>query len=132
MKSSPRRTHATRKLPIPTSPNPDISFGEFIEGVALPFLRSKWKRSTAATTENRIQHHLGREFGEEKLCALGLKELQLFLNTKAQALSRSVVAHLRWDLRALFKLALAEGYTDRDPTAALFTPKEAAPSRPHP
>ena len=110
------------------APNPDISLGEFIEGVALPFLRSKWKRSTAATTENRIQHHLGREFGEKKLCALGLKELQLFLNTKAQALSRSVVAHLRWDLRAIFKLALAEGYTDRDPTAALFTPKEAAPS----
>jgi hypothetical protein len=35
------------------------------------------------------------------------------------------VAHLRWDLRAIFKLAVAEGYTDRDPTAALYTPKEA-------
>ena len=29
---------------------------------------------------------------------------------------------------SVFRLALAEGYTDRDPTAALFTPKEAAPS----
>ena len=110
------------------APDPDITFGEFLEGIALPFLRSKWKRSTAATTENRIQHHLGTEFGEKKLTALGLKELQAFLNAKAETLSRSVVAHLRWDLRSVFKLALAEGYAERDPTAALFTPKEAAPS----
>jgi len=111
-----------------TAPDPHITFGEFLEGVALPFLRSKWKRSTAATTENRIKHHLGREFGERQLTDLGLKELQAFLRVKAETLSRSVVAHLRWDLRSVFRLALAEGYADRDPTAALFTPKEAAPS----
>lgn len=108
--------------------DPRISFGDFLEGVALPFLRSRWKRSTAATTENRIQHHLKGEFGERRLTDLGLKELQSFLNVKAVKLSRSVVAHLRWDLRSVFRLALAEGYTDRDPTAALFTPREAAPS----
>src|ERR1017187_5387475 len=31
------------------APDPQITFGEFLNGVALPFLRSKWKRSTAAT-----------------------------------------------------------------------------------
>jgi integrase len=107
------------------APDPNITFGEFLEGVALPFLRSKWKRSTAATTENRITHHLKTEFGEGKLSALTLKGLQAFLNGKAETLSRSVVAHLRWDLRAIFKLAIAEGYADRDPTGALFTPKAA-------
>ena len=40
------------------APDPLIAFGDFLEGVALPFLRSKWKRSTAATSENRIRHHL--------------------------------------------------------------------------
>jgi integrase len=110
------------------APNPHITFGEFLEAVALPFLRSKWKLSTAATTENRIQHHLGGEFRERRITDLGLKELQSFLNAKAANLSRSVVTHLRWDLRSIFRLALAEGYTDRDPTAALFTPREAAPS----
>ena len=110
------------------APNPDITFGEFLDGVALPFLRSKWKKSTRSTTENRIQHHLRREFGDKRLTHLGLKDLQLFLNAKAETLSRSVVAHLRWDLRSVFKLALAgRRYTDRDPTAALFTPKEKAP-----
>jgi integrase len=111
-----------------TAPDPDITFGEFLEGVALPFLRSKWKPSTAGTTQNRIQHHLNVEFGERRLSALGLKELQSFLNRKAETLSRSVVAHLRWDLRSVFRLAIAEGFTDRDPTAALFTPREVAPS----
>jgi len=110
------------------APNPDITFGEFLVGVALPFLRSKWKKSTAGTTENRIQHHLVTEFGEEKLSSLSLRGLQAFLNGKAAALSRSVVAHLRWDLRAIFKLALAEGYAQRDPTGALFTPKQAKTS----
>jgi integrase len=111
-----------------TAPNPHVTFGEFLEGSALPFLRSKWKKSTASTTENRIQHHLNGEFGERRLSDLGLKELQSFLRAKAEKLSRSVVAHLRWDLRSLFRLALAEGFIDRDPTAALFTPKDAAPS----
>jgi integrase len=77
------------------------------------------------STENRITHLLRTEFGEEKLSALSLKGLQSFLNRKAASLSRSVVAHLRWDLRAIFKLAIAEGYAERDPTGALFTPKAA-------
>jgi integrase len=107
------------------APDPDITFGQFLEGVALPFLRSKWKRSTRATTENRITHHLKEAFGEKKLSDLSLKGLQAFLIGKAETLSRSVTAHLRWDLRAIFKLALAEGFVDRDPTGALYTPKQA-------
>jgi len=108
-----------------SAPDPHITFGDFLEGVALPFLRSKWKRSKRDTTENRIRHHLLREFAGEKLSALGIERLQAFLAAKAKALSKSVVAHLRWDLRALFKLAVAGGYIMRDPTSALFTPKEA-------
>ncbi|MBM3740938.1 MAG: site-specific integrase [Acidobacteria bacterium] len=109
---------------LATAPDPNITFGDFLERVVLPFYRKKWKRSTALTTENRMTYHLA-EFSETKLQAINLKSLQAFLSRKAEDLSRSVVAHLRWDLRAVFKLALAEGYTQRDPTAALYTPKEA-------
>jgi integrase len=108
-----------------TAPDPHMTFGDFLEGVALPFLRSKWKSSTRDTTENRIRHHLLGEFGQEKLGSLGLQRLQAFLSKKAATLSKSVVAHLRWDLRAVFRLAVAEGYITRDPAPALFTPKEA-------
>jgi integrase len=112
------------------APDPNVTFGDFLEGVALPFYRSKWKRSTASTTESRIRHHLLGEFGSQKLTGLTLKSLQAFLSSKAAASSRSTVAHLRWDLRAIFRLAVAEGYTERDPTPALFTPKEARTATP--
>jgi len=92
-----------------TVPDANITFGQFTEGVALSFLREKWKRCTAGTTENRIRHHLLGEFGEDRLRDLSLKPLQDFLNRKAPTLSRSVVGHLRWDLRSVFKIAVARG-----------------------
>jgi integrase len=104
--------------------DPHITFGAFLDGVALPFLRKKWKRSTAGTTENRITHHLA-EFRETKLQAITVKALQTFLDRKAVGLSRSTVSHVRWDLRCVFKLAVAEGCIQRDPTIALYTPRAA-------
>jgi integrase len=105
------------------TPDQNITFGDFTEGVALPFLRTKWKKSTASTTENRIRYHLLSEFGDRKLSGLGLKMLQDFLNAKAPKFSKSVVAHLRWDLSSIVKIAVAEGHIERDPTAALYIPK---------
>lgn len=107
------------------APDPLMTLGTFLMSIALPFYRRKWKRSTTETTESRMTHHLA-EFHDTKLQSITLNALQDFLNKKAKSgLSRSVVAHLRWDLRAIFRLALAEGYALRDPTAALFTPREA-------
>jgi integrase len=109
---------------LANAPDPDISFGDFLEGVALPFYRLKWKRSTRSTTENH--HASSGGFSRNQAAGDHAKSLQRFLNDKAGGLSRSMVAHLRWDLRAVFKLALAEGHTERDPTAALYVPKAAA------
>ena len=67
---------------LAVTPDPEISFGDFLNGVALPFCRSKWKRSTAATTENRITHHLA-EFRETRLTTITLKAFQAFLGRKA-------------------------------------------------
>ena len=107
--------------------DPGMTFGPFLEGVALPFYRLRWKTSTAHTTENRMRHHLWEAFKDTQLHRLGLRELQGFLNSKAKSgLSRSIVAHLRWDLSAIFKVALAEGYVQRDVSVALYIPKEAA------
>jgi integrase len=51
------------------------------------------------------------------------EELQAMLNAKAGSLSRSVVDHLRFRLRAIFELALSEGIVDRNPARALYTPR---------
>ena len=109
---------------LQAAPDHNITFGDLVE-IAIQFYRAKWKRSTASTTENRIRHHLAR-FSEVRIADITLKMLQEFLIEVANGLSRSMVAHIRWDLRAIFKLALAEGYVERDPAAALFVPKGAA------
>lgn len=107
------------------TPSARCSFKEFVEQVYLPFYRRKWKRTTTATNEDRIGHHLVPEFGERTIGSFERDELQDFLDRKAQAgLSFSVVAHLRWDLRQIFRMASTEGYISRSPGELLFTPRE--------
>jgi integrase len=37
----------------------------------------------------------------------------------------SLVGHLRWDLRHIFRVAVAEGIIERNPGELLFTPQNA-------
>jgi integrase len=53
-------------------------------------------------------------------------ELQTFLDEKAaKQLSFSIVDHLRWDLKQIFDMAVAEDLIRRNPAALLFTPSDA-------
>ena len=63
-------------------------------------------------------------FWARSLGSIGRDELQAFLDRKGQLLSFSVVAHLRWDLKQIFDMAVEEGYLRRSPAALLFTPRE--------
>jgi len=105
-------------------PSEQMSFGDFVQQVYLPFYRRKWKRSTAMTNEDRIAHHLTPEFAPRSLGSFGRDELQSFLDRKARTLSFSVVDHLRWDLKQIFDMSVAEGYLRRNPAALLFTSRE--------
>jgi integrase len=104
--------------------NPNRVFGDFVEGVFFPFYRRKWKRSTRMTTEDRIEFYLVGEFKERRLCDVTRDELQTYLDTKAAGLSFSTVDHLKWDLMSIFRMAVAEGCTRRNPAELLFTPRE--------
>jgi site-specific recombinase XerD len=54
-------------------------------------------------------------------------ELQDLLDEKAHArLSFSIVDHLRWDMKQIFDMTVAEGHIERNPARLLFTPKDAA------
>jgi hypothetical protein len=82
---------------------------EFIDQKYLPFQRGKWKKSTQGTSENRIMHHVVKVLGDTALKDFSLSSLQGFLESKAnEGLSFSVVDHLRWDLSAIFEMAVAE------------------------
>lgn len=105
--------------------NPAFPFGQFVKLVYFPFYGRKWKTSTAECNDDRFKHHLA-EFGGRPLNSFTRDDLQEFLDRKAAAkLSYSVVAHLRWDLRQIFRMAVSEGYLDRNPAELLFIPREA-------
>lgn len=100
-------------------------FSDFVEQIYLPFYRRKWKRSTAMTNVDRISRHLVSELGGSTLGSFSRDQLQELLDTKAQAgLSFSTVDHLRWDLKQVFDMAVAEGFVLRNPATLLFTPRE--------
>jgi integrase len=111
-------------------PSERTSFGDFVRDVYLPFYRRKWKRSTVMTNEDRLAHHLTSEFDTRLLTSLNRDELQGLLDRKSQTLSYSVVAHLRWDLKQIFDMAVAEGYLHRSPATLLFTPRECRRATP--
>ncbi|MEO8096798.1 MAG: tyrosine-type recombinase/integrase, partial [Acidobacteriota bacterium] len=91
--------------------------------------RRSWKESTAGTSEQTISSHLVPEFGKNLLHAIRREDLQDFLDRKAEDFSASVVAHLRWFLNAIFKLALSDGLTLNNPAAELRIPRKCQPGR---
>src|SRR6202040_3052660 len=70
--------------------------------------------------------HLVAAFKDRELTGFRRDELQDLLDLKAKGgLSFSVVDHLRWDMKQVFDMAVAEGHIQRNPALLLFTPKEA-------
>jgi integrase len=107
------------------TPSTRCTFGDFARDVYLPFYKRKWKRSTILTNEDRVNRHLIGELGARTLGSFQRDTLQDFLDAKAaEGLSFSVVAHLRFDLRQLFRLAVADGYIRTNPAEQLFTPRQ--------
>lgn len=101
-------------------------FGEFVELIYFPYYSRKWKRSTRENNINRMEFHLVSVFRDRELPSFKRDELQDLLDAKSGTLSFSVVDHLRWDLKQVFDMALAEGRIARNPATLLFTPREAA------
>lgn len=108
---------------------PVYMLGGYVEDVYLPFSRRGWKESTAGTSEQIITTHLVPEFEKKLLHAIRREDLQEFLDRKAEDLSSSVVAHLRWFLNAIFKLAVSDGVVLSNPAAELKIPRKCQPGR---
>ncbi len=102
-------------------------FGDFVNGTYFPYYSRKWKESTRENNVNRISVHLVKGFTDRELSGFRRDELQDLLDHKAkrEVLSFSVVDHLRWDLKQIFDMAVAEGHIRLNPALLLFTPKEA-------
>jgi hypothetical protein len=83
------------------------NFKDYVKRVFVPQRRENWKEdSTEITTLERFQNHLFPAFEAFELRDLPRDKLQQFLNERAKSgYSRSVVDHLKWDLKAIFKMA---------------------------
>jgi integrase len=98
--------------------------GDWIRDAFLPFICRKWKLSTASTSGDRIRKHLVRDLESVELQSVTRDLLQRYLEQKgARGLSFSVVDHLRWDLRAIFRLAVQDRVIPSNPAELLFTPR---------
>jgi site-specific recombinase XerD len=73
--------------------------------------------------------HLIPHFGKSLLHSIGREKLQDFLDRKAEELSGSVLAHLRWFLNAVFKLAMSDGLMLNNPAAEVRIPRKCQPGR---
>jgi integrase len=100
-------------------------FGAFVEGPYFDFYSRKWKASTAENNKQRIRTHLVEVFRERELASFKRDEMQDLLDRKGPKLSFSVVDHLRWDMRQIFSMAIAEGHIRLNPASMLFTPSTA-------
>jgi integrase len=108
---------------------PVMTFGDFVERVYFHHCRRTWKPSTEMTTEPIINNHLVKAFGDRLLGTITRSEMQDLLELKAEALSRSMVAHLRWNLNGIFKLAMSDGLIDHNPAQELRIPKNCKAGR---
>ena len=78
--------------------------------------------------EDRIKFYLVAQFEDRLARKITREELQSFLDEKAASLSFSTVDHLKWDLVAIFRFAVAEGITRRNVAELQFTPRECKKS----
>jgi len=106
-----------------------VTFGEFVEKHFLPWQELAWKQSTAATTAQRIRSLVMPVFKNKLIKTITRDELQRFLAHRAQTHSKSVVAHLRWDLSAIFNLAHSDGLLAFNPAAELRVPRRCKEGR---
>src|SRR5438046_2029783 len=104
---------------------------EWLRDMFLPLGRRKWKLSASSTTGDRIRKHLITDLGSLDIRSVTRELLQRYLEQNAAAgCSFSLVDHLRWDLRAIFRLAAQDRLLPSNPAEMLFTPRTlATPSR---
>jgi integrase len=102
---------------------------QFIEEEYLPHCRRTWKDSTELTSVPIIENHITKALGDRLLGAISRTEMQNLLEAKALVLSESMVAHFRWHLNGIFKLAVSDGLLEHNPAAELRVPKNCQPGR---
>lgn len=101
-----------------------LTLRRFVEDEYLDVKTRKWKASTRGTTEQLVEEHILLPLGDRMLHSISRRELQTLLDRLAAAdKSGSVVKHVRWQLSAIFEMALGDGLVTVNPTEGLENPR---------
>ena len=101
-------------------------FGEFVERGLLSLLQPEVEGLDAGKQREQGFGSSGRHVQGPGAFGLPARRASGFARSEGEAgLSFSVVDHLRWDMKQIFDMAVAEGHIERNPALLLFTPKEA-------
>jgi integrase len=103
---------------------PAVTLRRYVEHDYLVLMANVWKCSTSGTTEQIIKDHVLPAFGKRPIATITRKELQQHLYDKAALnLSFSVVAHIRWQLRKIFRMAMGDRLITHNPAEGLVMPR---------
>lgn len=84
-----------------------------------------WKLSTEGTTTDIIERYILKPIGKRLLAEVTRAELQGLLNDIIGRAGKSIIDRVRFQLRAIYKLAQADGRVVVNPAGALHTPRAA-------
>jgi integrase len=107
------------------APNLPTNFKAYVHRVFVPHKRKLWKESSSRTTIERIDAYLMPALEAVDVREMTRERLQRLLDRSAEHLSRSVIDHLRWDLKSILELAVNDGLMKANPAGSLVTPKWA-------
>ena len=110
------------------APSAAQNWGTFVNNTLPPLLSAEMETVFDRDDERRIvcAFILSPSTPKRTLGSFNRDELQTMLDEKAASgLSYSVVAHLRWDLRQILRMAVTEGHILRNPAELLFIPRDA-------
>ncbi len=106
-----------------TTRAPGVTVEEYVHG---EYLASRdWKTSTEGTTTDIIERYVLDSIGKRLLAEVTRPDLQGLLNGMVGRAGQSIIDRVRFQLRAIYRLAISDGRAVLNPAAALTTPRAA-------
>lgn len=84
-----------------------------------------WKKSTEGTTTDIIERYILEPIGKRLLAEVTRPELQGLLNSLVGRAGKSIIDRVRFQLKAIYRLAISDGRAVLNPAGALTTPRAA-------
>lgn len=102
-----------------------VTLASYVKHEYLSTRSSSWKIGTERTTTALINLRILPKFGNRILSTITRRELQSHLDDLAVSLSKQVVSHTRFQLSAIFSMAVGDGAITVNPSQGLRLPRNA-------